>query len=54
VEIPKAAAKSCKQDQYGNENDTALQRLSTNGLGGLRESGRPRIIQNSDKLLLQI
>jgi hypothetical protein len=41
VEIPKAAAKSCKQDQYGNENDTALQRLPTDGLrrvAGIRQA----------------
>jgi hypothetical protein len=54
VEIPKAAAKSCKQDQYGNENDTALHVYRPMAYDGLRESGRPGIFENSNKLLYQI
>jgi hypothetical protein len=45
VEIPKAATKSCKQDQYGHENETALHSLPADGMrrvGGIRHARNHR------------
>jgi hypothetical protein len=48
-----AAAKSCKQDQYSNENETALH-VYRPWLKTVAGSGRPVIIKPSNKLLFHI
>ncbi|MGH6868420.1 MAG: hypothetical protein ACREDA_06030 [Methylocella sp.] len=53
MEIPKAAGKSCKQEQYGNENDTALHVYRPMTQDGVAESGMPEIVEKSKNVLVQ-